>query len=53
MAALLAAVITCGVTVSAISNSTVLGIAVLWMILYGVGFLLSLLPAKFPSPDRP
>jgi ABC-2 type transport system permease protein len=50
--ALLAAVITCGVTVSAICNSTVLGIALLWVILYGGGFALSLLPARYPSPDR-
>ncbi len=52
VAALLAAVITCGVTVSAIANSTVLGIAVLWVILCGGGFLLSLLPPRYPSPDR-
>jgi hypothetical protein len=52
VAVLLAAVITCGVTVSAIANSTVLGIAILWMILYGGGFLLSFLPSRFPSPDR-
>jgi ABC-type transport system involved in multi-copper enzyme maturation permease subunit len=50
--ALLAAVITCGVTVSALCNSTVLGIALLWVILYGGGFALSLLPARYPSPDR-
>ncbi len=52
VAALLTIVITAGVTISAISNSTVLGIAVLWLVLYGVGFLLSLLPADYPSPDR-
>jgi ABC-type transport system involved in multi-copper enzyme maturation permease subunit len=49
---MLAAVVTCGVTISAITNSTVLGIAVLWIVLYGGGFALSLLPARFPSPDR-
>jgi hypothetical protein len=49
---LLAAVATCGVTVSAICNSTVLGVAVLSIGLYGGGFALSLLPARFPSPDR-
>ena len=43
----------CGVTVSAFANSTLVAIAVLWMILYGGGFLLSLLPpGSFPSPDR-
>ncbi len=51
-AALLAVVVTCGVTVSAMTNSTVLGIAVLWMIVYGAGFALYLLPADFPSPER-
>lgn len=50
--ALLAAVISCGVTVSAICNSTLLGIAVLWVLLYGGGFVLSLLPARYPSPSR-
>jgi ABC-type transport system involved in multi-copper enzyme maturation permease subunit len=52
VAFLLAAVITCGVAVSAIANSTVLGIAILWAILYGGAFLLSFLPARYPSPDR-
>ncbi|MCS6851710.1 MAG: ABC transporter permease [Gemmataceae bacterium] len=52
VATFLAAVITCGVTVSAISNSTVVGITVLWIILYGTAFVLSLLPPAFPSPDR-
>lgn len=52
VAALLTAIITCGVTVSALSSSTILGIMVLWMILYGAGFALWLLPAGYPSPDR-
>jgi hypothetical protein len=52
IAALLGAVITCGVTVSAIANSTVLGTAVLWSILCAAGFLLSFLPSRYPSPDR-
>jgi ABC-2 type transport system permease protein len=52
IAALLGAVITCGVTVSAIANSTVLGIAVLWSILCAAGVLLSFLPSRYPSPDR-
>lgn len=50
--ALLAAVITCGVTVSALCNSTLLGIAILWVLLYGGGFALSMLPARYPSPSR-
>ncbi|MBY0230071.1 MAG: ABC transporter permease [Gemmataceae bacterium] len=49
---MLAAVVSCGVAVSAVANSTVLGIAVLWVLLYGGGFLLSLLPARYLSPDR-
>jgi ABC-type transport system involved in multi-copper enzyme maturation permease subunit len=52
VAALLAAVITCGVAVSAIANNTVVGIAALWLLLYGGGFALTLLPERFPSPDR-
>lgn len=50
--ALLTLVITCGVTVSALANSTVVSIAVVWLLLYGGGFVLSLSPASFPSPDR-
>src|SRR5947209_3179459 len=30
-------VITCGVTISAICNSTILGIALLWLVVYGAG----------------
>lgn len=52
VAVLLAAIITCGVTVSAIANSTVFGIAVLWSILCAAGFLLQFLPPQYPSPDR-
>ena len=52
VAALLAAVVSCGVTVSAFVNSTVLGIAILWFALYGTGFALSLLPVRIASPDR-
>lgn len=50
--ALLGTVITCGVTVSAIANSTVLGIAVLWCILCAAGLLLRFLPSRYPTPDR-
>ena len=46
VAALLATVITCGVTVSAMVNNTLLGSAVLWMAVYGTGFALS-------QPHRP
>lgn len=52
VAVLLATVITCGVTVSAVTTSSVMGITILWLAVYGLGFLLSLLPARFPSPDQ-
>jgi ABC-2 type transport system permease protein len=45
-------VVTSGVTVSAMTNSTVAGLAVLWIILYGGGFALSRLPDRFFTPDR-
>jgi hypothetical protein len=51
VAVLLMAVISCGVTVSAMANSSMVGIAVLWLTLYGGGFVLSVLPAKLPLPD--
>lgn len=50
--ALLAAVATFGVTISAMANSTVLAITLLWIILYGGGFAMYWLPSRFLSPDR-
>jgi ABC-2 type transport system permease protein len=50
VAALLGVVVSGGVTASAIFSSTLLGIAVLWILVYGAGFALSLLPIPFPSP---
>jgi hypothetical protein len=52
IAAVLAVIVSCGVSVSAVSNSTVVGIAILWVAVYGVGFLLTLLPSSYPAPDR-
>ena len=52
VASLLTLVITCGVTVSGMINSTVLGVAILWIVLYGGGTALAMLPPQFPSPDR-
>jgi hypothetical protein len=52
VAAILTVVITCGVTISALTSSTVLGIAVVWLVLYAAGFLLWMLPANYPSPER-
>ena len=48
----LSLIISCGVTVSALSNNTLVGIAVLWMVLYGAGFTLSLLQHSLPSPEQ-
>jgi hypothetical protein len=46
------AVTTLGVTFSAVSNSPLMSITLLWIILYGIGFVLNFLPARFPSPYR-
>jgi ABC-type transport system involved in multi-copper enzyme maturation permease subunit len=52
VAVLLLTVTTLGVTFSAVADSTLMGITLLWIILYGIGFLLTLLPDRFPSPYR-
>jgi ABC-2 type transport system permease protein len=49
---LLVLVITTGVTVSALSNSTIVSITVVWLVLYGLGFGMSWLPPQYPAPDR-
>ena len=51
VAALLTLVITCSVTVSALANSTMVSVAIVWLVLYGAGFVLSLMPHTFPSPE--
>jgi ABC-type transport system involved in multi-copper enzyme maturation permease subunit len=50
IAVLLAVVITSGVTFSAVSSNTLVGITALWLLLYGTGFLLTLVPARYPTP---
>jgi ABC-2 type transport system permease protein len=50
VAALLAAVSSCGVAVSALTNSTVVGIAALWVAVYGAGIALSFLTKRGVSP---
>lgn len=50
--AVLVAIVSWGVTIGSLTNSAVLGITVFWLVLYGVGFLLTLLPESYPSPDR-
>jgi len=49
---LLLAVASLGVAVSAICNSTLVSVALVWAMLYGGGFLLTLLPAHYITPDR-
>jgi ABC-2 type transport system permease protein len=50
--AVFAVIVTWGVVIGALTNGTVLGITVFWLVLYGAGFLLSFLPEPWPSPDR-
>jgi len=50
--AMLTLVISFSVAMSAMTNNTLLGIAVVWMVLYGGGFALSLMPGRFPAPDQ-
>jgi ABC-2 type transport system permease protein len=52
VASLLAVVVSCGVTISAMVNSTMLGIAILWLGLYGGGFVLTMMPSYVPSPAK-
>ncbi|MFQ3650730.1 MAG: ABC transporter permease [Gemmataceae bacterium] len=49
---LLMAVVSLSVAMSAICNSTLLSVALVWAMLYGGGFLLTLLPAHYITPDR-
>ena len=48
----LAAVVSWGVTVGAISNGTVMGITIFWLIIYGGIVLLALLPEPYPTPNK-
>jgi ABC-2 type transport system permease protein len=52
LSVLLAVVVTCGVTVGALTTNPVLGIGILWVGLYASAFLLSFLPKQYPTPDR-
>jgi ABC-type transport system involved in multi-copper enzyme maturation permease subunit len=51
--ALLAAVVTIGVAVSALCNNTLLGVAGLWVVLYGGGLALNLSWIRKLWPDSP
>jgi ABC-2 type transport system permease protein len=52
VSAILAVIVSWGVVIGALTNGTVLGITVFWLLLYGAGFLLTLLPEPWPSPER-
>lgn len=52
VASILTMIVACSVSISALSSTTVVAITVVWVTLYGVGFVLSLLPERYPSPDR-
>jgi len=52
ISAMLAAVVAMGVAVGSVSHSTVVGITVLWIFLYGSGILMTLLPATYPTPEK-
>jgi hypothetical protein len=52
VAAVLTIVVSCGVTISSLCHSTVLGIAILWMVLYGLGVGLYVLPVGQFDPHR-
>jgi hypothetical protein len=52
VAAILGVVVSIGIALSAVCNSTLLGMTLLWLFLYGAGFLLELLPTAYPTPHR-
>lgn len=52
MAGVLTVIVTTGVTAGAMTGSTVLGVSVVWLLLYGAAFGLSFLPSTYPTPDR-
>jgi hypothetical protein len=52
VAAGLTVVVSWGVTVGALSNGTVIGITLFWLLLYGGIVVLSFLPEPYPTPDR-
>jgi len=52
IAGLFALVASAGVTLSALCNNSRVAMTVLWLVLYGGGALLELLPRSYPTPDR-
>lgn len=51
-ASMLVFVVTFAVSVSAMSSNTLVSLAVVWLTIYGGGFLLHQLPSAIPSPER-
>lgn len=49
---LLLPVVAWGVAISALTNSTALGVTILWVVLYGIGFVMPLIPSSYPSPEH-
>ncbi len=49
---ILAVIAAWGVTIGALANSTMVGIALLWIGLYGAGFMMSLFPVSYTTPDQ-
>jgi ABC-type transport system involved in multi-copper enzyme maturation permease subunit len=52
VAAMLGIVVSCGVAMSSLCNSTVMGIAILWMLLHGVGVALAIFQYGPLNPVR-
>jgi ABC-2 type transport system permease protein len=52
LAAGLAVVVSWGVTIGALSNGTVTGITLFWVVLFGGLLVLSQLPNTYPTPER-
>lgn len=49
---LLVPVVAWGVAISAMTNSTALGVTILWVVLYSIGFVMPLIPNSYPSPEH-
>ncbi|MEZ6139826.1 MAG: ABC transporter permease [Zavarzinella sp.] len=52
VSALLMGVVALGVAFGALTNSSVIGITLLWILLYGSGILMTLVPSDIPTPEK-
>jgi hypothetical protein len=52
IAAILAAIVCCGVAISALCTSPMLSVSLLWVSLYAIAFVLTFLPDSYLTPDR-